>query len=182
MVNLNKMFDMETGIEETDLDDYHRYYLSDMIDGQEFTGEAVMEFFPTVEKDGEVKKYSQIRFRLIDEYEQPVMDDMGNPEVGEYLDIYLNAPLFKESGVCSRVQKPTERFDFHRNLWNFLTGIIDTIDPSALIDPTTEDEINVFKKINVKKVAKFIEGKRVTVEQVEVENSPYPTYKITKIE
>ena len=182
MVDLQKMFDMETGTEERDLYDYHRYYLSDMIDGQEFSGEVSIEFFPQVEKNGEIKKYSQIRFRLIDEYEQPIIDDMGNPEVGEYLDIYLNSPLFKDNGVCSRIQKPSERFDFHRNLWNFLTGIIDTVDPSALIDPTTEEEINVFKKINVKKVAKFVEGKRVTVEQVEVENSEYPTFKITKIE
>lgn len=182
MVNLNKLFEMETGTEETALNDYHRYYLSDMVEGQEFSGEVSMEFFPKVEKDGVVKKYSQIRFRLIDEYEQPIIDDEGNPEVGEYLDIYLNSPLFKENGICSRVQKPTDRFDFHRNLWNFLTGVIDIIDPSALIDPTTEEEINVFKKINVKKVAEFVEGKRVTVEQVEVENSPYPTFRITKIE
>ena len=188
MVNLNKMFEMETGTEEIELDDYHRYYLSDMVEGQEFSGEASVEFFPVVKKEDPetgkevIKKYSQIRVRLIDEYEHPIMDDMGNPEVGEYLDIYLNCPLFKENGLCSRVQKPTDRFDFHRNLWNFLTGIIDIIDPSALIDPLTEEEINIFKKINLKKVAQFIEKKRVTIKQVEVENSNYPTFKIIKIE
>lgn len=179
--NLNELFDMETGTEEHDLEDYHRYYLSDMVEGQSFCGEADIEFFPVVEKDGEVKKYSQIRFRLIDEHSEPIMDENDEPEVGEYLDIYLNCPKFKANGICSRVQKPTERFDFHRNLWNFLTGVIGYIDQNALIDPKTGDEINIFKKINVKKVAKYLENKRVCVEQVEVENSQYPTFKITEI-
>ena len=56
------------------------------------------------------------------------------------------------------------------------------IDPKSLIDPKTGDEINIFKKINLKNVADFIDGKRVTIEQVEVDNSDYPTFKITKIE
>lgn len=180
--DLNELFEMETGTEEHDLDDYKRYYLSDMVEGQTFCGEAEVEFFPIVEKDGEVKKYSQIRLRLIDEHEKPTMDEYGNVEVGEYLDIYLNAPKFKDDGVCSRVQKPTERFDFHRNLWMFLTGIVGYIDPNALIDPKTGDEINIFKKINVKKVAEYINGKQICVEQIAVNDSDYPTFKITKID
>lgn len=180
--DLSKLFEMETGTEENDLENYHRYFLSDMVEGQTFCGEANVEFFPIVEKDGEVKKYSQVRFRLIDEHEQPEIDEYGNVEVGEYFDIYLNTPKFKDNGILSRVQKPTERFDFHRNLWNFLTGIIGYYDPNSLIDPKTNDEINIFKKINVKKVAQFIEGKRICVEQISVEDSQYPTFKITKID
>ena len=181
MTDLNKLFEMETGTEEHDLDDYHRYFLSDMADSQTFSGEANFEFYPIVEKDDVVKKYSQIRFRLIDEHEEPKFEE-NEVEVGEYLDIYLNCPKFKDDGLCSRVQKPTQRFDFHRNMWNWLTGIIGYIDPKALIDPKTGDEINVFKKINVKKVAEYVEGKRITIEQVDVEDSSYPTFKITKIE
>lgn len=180
--DLNKLFGMETGTEENDLEDYKRYYLSDMVAGQAFRGEASVELFPIVERDDEVKKYSQIRFRLIDEHENPLLDEDEEPEVGEYLDIYLNCPKFKDNGIATRVQKPTERFDFHRNLWNWLTGIMNIIDPKSLIDPKTGDEINIFKKINLKNVADFIDGKRVTIEQVEVDNSDYPTFKITSIQ
>ena len=180
--DLTKLFGMETGTEENDLEDYKRYYLSDMRPGQTFTGEAVVDLFPIVEKDGVEKKYSQIRWRLIDEHAEPVVDADGNPEVGEFLDIYLNCPKFKDNGIATRIQKPTERFDFHRNLWNWLTGIMYIIDPKSLIDPKTQDEINIFKKINLKNVAEFIEGKRVQVEQVEVPDSDYPTFKITKID
>lgn len=186
--DLNKLFGMETGTEENDLQDYKRYYLSDMVNGQAFTGEASVELFPVVTRENpqtgeeEVKKYSQIRFRIIDELTEPKMVDEDEVEVGEYLDIYLNCPKFKDNGIATRVQKPTERFDFHRNLWNWLTGIMRIIDPKSLIDPKTGDEINIFKKINLKNVADFIEGKRVSIEQVEVDNSEYPTFKITKIE
>ena len=158
--DLNKLFGMETGTEENDLEDYKRYYLSDMVAGQAFSGEASVELFPIVERDDEVKKYSQIRFRLIDEHENPLLDEDEEPEVGEYLDIYLNCPKFKDNGI----------------------GIMNIIDPKSLIDPKTGDEINIFKKINLKNVADFIDGKRVTIEQVEVDNSDYPTFKITKIE
>lgn len=180
--DLNKLFGMETGTESNDLEDYKRYYLSDMVPGQSFSGEATIELFPIVERDDEVKKYSQIRFRLIDEHENPLLDEDEEPEVGEYLDIYLNCPKFKDNGIATRIQKPNDRFDFHRNLWNWLTGIMNIIDPKSLIDPKTGDEINIFKKINLKNVADFIDGKRVTIEQVEVDNSDYPTFKITKIE
>lgn len=184
--DLTKLFAMETGTEENDLEDYKRYYLSDMREGQTFSGEATIELFPIVKKevDGKevVKNYSQVRFRLIDEHATPVVDADGNPEVGEYLDIYLNSPKFKDNGIATRIQKPTKKFDFHRNLWNWLTGIMMIIDPKSLIDPKTGDEINIFKKINLKNVAEFIEGKRVQVEQVEVPDSDYPTFKITKIE
>ena len=186
--DLNKLFGMETGTEENDLEDYKRYYLSDMVAGQAFSGEASVELFPVVTRENpqtgeeEVKKYSQIRFRLVDEHGNPVLNEDEEPEVGEYLDIYLNCPKFKDNGIATRVQKPTERFDFHRNLWNWLTGIMNIIDPKSLIDPKTGDEINIFKKINLKNVADFIDGKRVTIEQVEVDNSDYPTFKITKIE
>ena len=89
MADLTKLFGMETGTEENDLADYKRYYLSDMIKGQSFSGEAVIELFPIVERDDEIKKYSQARVRLIDEHAEPVMMD-DEVEVGEYLDIYLN--------------------------------------------------------------------------------------------
>ena len=56
------------------------------------------------------------------------------------------------------------------------------VDPKSLIDPKTGDEINIIKKINLKNVAEFIEGKRVSVEQVEVPDSEYPTFKITSIQ
>lgn len=181
--NLTKLFAMETGTEENDLEDYTRYYLSDMVNGQSFTGKATIELFPIVERDDEIKKYSQIRFRLIDEHNTPVTSDITDDiEVGEYLDIYLNSPKFKDNGICTRIQKPNDRFDFHRNLWNWLTGIMIIIDPESLIDPKTGDEINIFKKINLKNVAEYLEGKRVTVERVDVEDSDYPTFKITKIE
>ncbi|WP_296882240.1 hypothetical protein [uncultured Methanobrevibacter sp.] len=182
MTDLNKLFGMATGTEENDLEDYKRYYLSDMVEGQSFSGEATIELFPIVERDDEIKKYSQIRFRLIDEHKEPKMNEDDNVEVGEYLDIYLNCPKFKDNGIATRIQKPTERFDFHRNLWNFLTGIMGIVDPKSLIDPKTGDEINIFKKINLKNVAEFVEGKRVTVEQVEVPDSNYPTFKITSIQ
>ena len=180
--DLNKLFGMETGTEENDLEDYKRYYLSDMVAGQAFSGEASVELFPIVERDDEVKKYSQIRFRLIDEHENPFLDEDEEPEVGEYLDIYLNCPKFKDNGIATRVQKPTERFDFHRNCWNFVTGIMMIVDPKSLIDPKTGNEINIIKKINLKNVAEFIEGKRVSIEQVEVMDSDYPTFKITSIQ
>ncbi len=184
--DLTKLFAMETGTEENDLEDYKRYYLSDMREGQTFTGEAAIEFFPIVTKevDGKevVKNYSQIRFRLIDEHETPIIDADGDPEVGEYLDIYLNTPKFKDNGIATRIQKPTKKFDFHRNLWNWLTGILRIVDPKSLIDPKTGEEINIFKKINLKNVGNFIEGKRVTIEQVEVPDSAYPTFKITMIQ
>ena len=186
--DLTKLFGMETGTEENDLADYKRYYLSDMTNGQTFSGEASVELFPIVTREdpktGEevVKKYSQLRFRLIDEHKAPVVNADGDPEVGEYLDIYLNSPKFKDNGIATRIQKPTERFDFHRNLWNWLTGIMYIIDPKSLIDSKTGDEINIFKKINLKNVADFIDGKRVQVQQVEVPDSDYPTFKITKIE
>ena len=184
--DLTKLFGMETGTENDDLEDYTRYYLSDMVAGQAFSGEATMELFPIVEKEDKngklvVKNYSQIRFRLIDEHAEPKMID-DEVEVGEYLDIYLNCPKFKDNGICTRIQKPTKRFDFHRNLWNWLTGIMSIIDPQSLIDPKTGDEINIFKKINLKNVAEFLEGKRVTIEQVEVPDSEYPTFKITMIQ
>ena len=186
MTDLNKMFGMETGTEENDLEDYKRYYLSDMVEGQAFSGEATIEFFPVVTKTDNngnevVKKYSQVRFRLVDEHNEPVMID-DEVEVGEYLDIYLNCPKFKDNGICTRIQKPNDRFDFHRNLWNFLTGIMAIIDPKSLIDPNTGEEINIIKKINLKNVAKFIEGKRVSIEQVEVMDSDYTTFKITSIQ
>ena len=184
--DLTKLFGMETGTEENDLEDYTRYYLSDMKEGQAFSGEATMEFFPIVEKEDAngklvVKNYSQIRFRLIDEHPEPRMID-DEVEVGEYLDIYLNGPKFKDNGIATRIQKPTKRFDFHRNLWNWLTGIMQIIDPQSLIDPKTGDEINIIKKINLKNVADFLEGRRVTIEQVEVPDSDYPTFKITMIQ
>ena len=180
--DLTKLFGMETGTEENDLEDYKRYYLSDMVAGQAFSGDASIELFPVVEKDGVVKKYSQIRFRLIDEHAEPKMVDEDRVEVGEYLDIYLNCPKFKDNGIATRIQKPNERFDFHRNLWQWLTGIMYIIDPQSLIDPKTGEEINIFKKINLKNVADFIEGKRVSIEQVEVPDSDYPTFKITMIQ
>ena len=181
MTDINKLFGMETGTEENDLEDYTRYFLSDMVAGQSFSGEAHFEFFPVVEKDGEMKKYSQMRFRLIDEHAQPKLREDDEVEVGEYLDIYLNCPKFKDNGIATRIQKPTERFDFHRNLWNFLTGIMKIEDPKSLIDPKTGDEINIFKKINLKNVANYMEGKIVSIEQVGVEDSIYPTFKITSI-
>ena len=186
MTDLNKMFGMETGTEENDLEDYTRYYLSDMQNGQSFTGEISVEFFPVVTKEdpktGEevVKKYSQFRVRLIDEHAEPVMID-DEVEVGEYLDIYCNCPKFKDNAIATRIQKPTERFDFHRNAWNFVTGIMAIIDPKSLIDPNTNEEINIIKKINLKNVAKYIEGKTVSIVQEEVFNSDYPTFKITNI-
>lgn len=185
--DLNKLFGMETGTEENDLEDYKRYYLSDMVEGQSFSGEADVEFFPVVKKvDNKtgkevVKNYSQIRVRLIDEHAEPKMVD-DEVEVGEFLDIYLNCPKFSDNGICTRIQKPNERFDFHRNCWNFVTGIMMVVDPKSLIDPKTGDEINIIKKINLKNVAEFIEGKRVSIEQVEVMDSDYPTFKITSIQ
>lgn len=187
MADLNKLFGMETGTEENDLEDYKRYYLSDMQEGQSFSGEASIEFFPVVTKEdpktGEevVKKYSQFRVRLIDEHANPIMVD-DEVEVGEYLDIYCNCPKFKDNGICTRIQKPNDRFDFHRNAWNFVTGIMSIVDPKSLIDPNTKEEINIIKKINLKNVAEYIEGKRVSIEQVEVFDSNYPTFKITSIQ
>ena len=179
--DLTKLFEMETGTEDNNLEDYERYYLSDMVPGQSFSGNANITLFPIVEKDGDIKKYSQIRVRLVDEHAEPKMIDETTIEVGEYLDIYLNCPKFKENGIATRIQKPTERFDFHRNLWQYLTGIMRIMDPDTLIDKRTGEEINIFKKINLKKVAELIDGKRISIEQVEVQDSDYPTFKITSI-
>ena len=83
-------------------------------------------------------------------------------EVGEYLDIYCNCPKFKDNGICTRIQKPNDRFDFHRNAWNFVTDIMSIVDPKSLIDPNTGEEIkfkaNVLSRIiqnsNRKKIEK----------------------------
>ena len=40
--DLTKLFGMETGTEENDLEAYTRYYLSDMVEGQAFSGDAII--------------------------------------------------------------------------------------------------------------------------------------------
>lgn len=184
-IDVHSLFGMTTGTEEDymDLSDYKKYYLSDLKNGQSFSGEASIKLESEVLDDNDKpRKWSRIIFNIFDDYSEPQLDEMDKPIVGETLGVFINCPKFKEDGKCKRISKPSADFDFYRNAWNFITGVMGIVEPNSLIDPKTGEEINVIKKIDLTLLSEFLNGKHVTVEKVDVENSQYPTFKINMIQ
>lgn len=138
---------------------WERYTLSDLEIGDEFEGRPEIKI---IEKKD--KSYDALRLR--------VMDD------GEIVDLYVNYPK-KDYPYVKGI---TKSFDFYRQCFDFLYGVLRYRDESNVIDENGE-EINRFTTANIEAFAKYVDsmervGIRVTPGASDSEYNRFIIYKM----
>ena len=100
-----------------------------------------------------------------------IMDD------GEILNLYMNFPK-KDWPYVKNINKG---FDFYRNCFNFIFGILRWRDETNVVDEQGE-EINRFNRVNIETFMKYLDQmERVGVRITEGENG-YNNWILTKME
>ena len=115
--------------------------------GDDLTGYPEVSIIP--KKD---KSYDALKLRVIDD------------TTDEVLDCFMNFPKWDEKGYIENI---TKNFDFYRSCFDFIFSVLRWKDETNVIDKDGE-EVNVFKKVNLKTFAKYVDQmNKVTVKITE---------------
>jgi hypothetical protein len=137
---------------------WESYKIGDLDVGDEFEGRPEITIFEN--KD---KTYDAMRLRIMDD--------------GEILNLYMNFPK-KDWPYVKGINKS---FDFYRNCFNFLFGILRWRDETNVVDEQGE-EVNRFNRVNIETFMKYLDQMdRVGVRITEGENG-YNNWILTKME
>jgi hypothetical protein len=137
---------------------WESYKIGDLDVGDEFEGRPEITIFEN--KD---KTYDAMRLRIMDD--------------GEILNLYMNFPK-KDWPYVKGINKS---FDFYRNCFNFIFGILRWRDETNVVDEQGE-EVNRFNRVNIETFMKYLDQMdRVGVRITEGENG-YNNWILTKME
>ena len=139
---------------------WEKYGIQDLDVGATMEGRPEINIF-----ENEDKTYDALRLR--------VMDD------GEILDLYINYP--KEHFPF--VRAINSRFDFYRKCFDFIFSVL-RLQGEQYVVNKNGDEVNKFGKIDIEKLAKYVDQhERIGVEITEGNSdSEYDSFKIYKLE
>lgn len=139
---------------------WEKYGIQDLDVGATMEGRPEINIF-----ENEDKTYDALRLR--------VMDD------GEILDLYINYP----KKHFPFVRAINSRFDFYRKCFDFIFSVLRLQGEQYVMDKNG-DEVNKFGKIDIEKLAKYVDQhSRIGVEITEGNSdSEYDSFKIYKLE
>lgn len=139
---------------------WEKYSIADVDVGQTMEGRPEITIFEN--KD---KTYNAFRLRTMDD--------------GEILDIYINYP----KKHYPYVRGINSKFDFYRKCFDFIFSVLKLQGEKYVVNSKGE-EVNKFGKIDLEKLAKFVDQhKRIGVEITEGNSdSEYDSFKIYKLE
>ena len=134
------------------------YGIQDLEVGDEFEGRPEITIFKN-----EDKTYDAMRLRIMDD--------------GEILNLYMNYPK-KDYPYVKNINKG---FDFYRNCFNFIFGILRWKDETNVVNADGE-EINKFSKVNLEAFMKYLDQmERVGIKITEGDNG-YNNWILVKME
>lgn len=139
---------------------WEKYGIQDLDVGATMEGRPEINIF-----ENEDKTYDALRLR--------VMDD------GEILDLYINYP----KKHFPFVRAINSRFDFYRKCFDFIFSVL-RLQGEQYVVNKNGDEVNKFGKIDIEKLAKYVDQhERIGVEITEGNSdSEYDSFKIYKLE
>ena len=139
---------------------WEKYGIQDLDVGATMEGRPEINIF-----ENEDKTYDALRLR--------VMDD------GEILDLYINYP----KKHFPFVRAINSRFDFYRKCFDFIFSVL-RLQGEQYVVNKNGDEVNKFGKIDIEKLAKYVDQhERIGVEITEGNSdSEYDSFKIYKME
>ena len=139
---------------------WEKYGIQDLDVGATMEGRPEINIFKN-----EDKTYDALRLR--------VMDD------GEILDLYINYP----KKHFPFVRAINSRFDFYRKCFDFIFSVL-RLQGEQYVVNKNGDEVNKFGKIDIEKLAKYVDQhERIGVEITEGNSdSEYDSFKIYKLE
>lgn len=139
---------------------WEKYGIQDLDIGATMEGRPEINIF-----ENEDKTYDALRLR--------VMDD------GEILDLYINYP----KKHFPFVRAINSRFDFYRKCFDFIFSVL-RLQGEQYVVNKNGDEVNKFGKIDIEKLAKYVDQhSRIGVEITEGNSdSEYDSFKIYKLE
>lgn len=139
---------------------WEKYGIQDLDIGATMEGRPEINIF-----ENEDKTYDALRLR--------VMDD------GEILDLYINYP----KKHFPFVRAINSRFDFYRKCFDFIFSVL-RLQGEQYVVNKNGDEVNKFSKIDIEKLAKYVDQhSRIGVEITEGNSdSEYDSFKIYKLE
>lgn len=139
---------------------WEKYSIADVEVGQTMEGRPEITIF-----ENDDKTYDALRVR--------VMDD------GEILDLYVNYP----KKHWPYVRGINSKFDFYRKCFDFIFSVLKLQGEKYVVNSKGE-EVNKFGKIDIEKLAKFVDQhERIGVEITEGNSdSEYDSFKIYKLE
>ena len=139
---------------------WEKYGIQDVDVGQSMEGRPEITIF-----ENEDKTYDALRLRIMDD--------------GEILDLYVNYP----KKHYPYVRGINSKFDFYRKCFDFIFSVLRLQGEKYVVDKNG-DEVNKFGKIDIEKLAKFVDQHdRIGVEITEGNpDSEYDSFKIYKLE
>ena len=139
---------------------WEKYSIADVDVGQTMEGRPEITIFEN--KD---KTYNAFRLRTMDD--------------GEILDLYVNYP----KKHWPYVRGINSKFDFYRKCFDFIFSVLKLQGEKYVVNSKGE-EVNKFGKIDIEKLAKFVDQhERIGVEITEGNSdSEYDSFKIYKLE
>ena len=139
---------------------WEKYGIQDVDVGQTMEGRPEINIF-----ENEDKTYDALRLRIMDD--------------GEILDLYINYP----KKHFPFVRSINSKFDFYRKCFDFIFSVLKLQGEQYVVD-SNGDEVNRFGKINLEKLAKYVDQhSRIGVEITEGNtDSEYDSFKIYKLE
>jgi len=149
-----------SGKEQTNVQTFEKLSIYDFDIGDDITGLPEISHFKNDDR-----KSDSLRVRVINE--------------DEYVDLYVNIPKPNEHGVITNIRKG---FDFYRTAFDFIYSVLRWKDERNVVNAAGE-EINVIKKVNIIKFAKFVDqmdniGIRITEGNIESEYNSFIIYKM----
>ena len=139
---------------------WEKYGIQDVDVGQTMEGRPEISIF-----ENDDKTYDALRLRIMDD--------------GEILDLYVNYP----KKHWPYVRGINSKFDFYRKCFDFIFSVLKLQGEKYVVNSKGE-EVNKFGKIDIEKLAKFVDQhERIGVEITEGNSdSEYDSFKIYKLE
>jgi len=139
---------------------WEKYGIQDLGIGATMEGRPEINIF-----ENDDKTYDALRLRIMDD--------------GEILDLYINYP----KKHFPYVRAINSKFDFYRKCFDFIFSVLRLQGEQYVVDQNG-DEVNKFGKIDIEKLAKYVDQHaRIGVEITEGNSdSEYDSFKIYKLE
>jgi len=139
---------------------WEKYGIQDLDIGATMEGRPEINIF-----ENDDKTYNALRLRIMDD--------------GEILDLYINYP----KKHFPYVRAINSKFDFYRKCFDFIFSVLRLQGEQYVVDQNG-DEVNKFGKIDIEKLAKYVDQHaRIGVEITEGNSdSEYDSFKIYKLE
>jgi len=157
-LNKNKTYFTISGKEQQYEPTWEVYKIGDLEVGDEFEGRPEITIF-----ENEDKSYDAMRLRIMDD--------------GEILDLYMNFPK-KDWPYVKNINKG---FDFYKNCFNFIYGILRWKDETNVVNSQGE-EINKFSKVNIETFMKYLDQMERVGIRITEGNNGYNNWILTKME